>query len=383
MVTMRSYAKKQIPKIRSLLQITLATLISVGLLFARSNNINSGAIVEAATASELRAQARQLQTEIDANNKKITELKAHANDLQSKLSQLNAEISNVNNQIQLTTVKIAELEQELIKAQAELERQKGLLKAAMRALYKKGGASTVELLVASDSFSQFVNDQEYLERLKVAIQDSTQQVIRLKAQIQTQQEEQKVLLEQQKGQRDTLAAKQSEQRVLLETTRGEQARYKVATEQLRAQQAEINSQLFAASGGADYTATTSYPWANHTPWNFHGCWPDPWNMCKRHCVSYTAWKVAQSGRKMPDWSGRGNANEWDDNARAEGIPVDGNPKAGDIAISNAGVYGHAMHVDAVLADGRIHISQFNAESKGLYSEATINKGSLVFIHFPY
>lgn len=335
----------------------------------------------AATQSELRERSRQLQAEIVANNAKVIEYRKQAATLQSKLNQLNAEIAGVNAQIELTNVRIAELSAELERTQLELERQKELLRASMRALYKKGGASTLELLVASDSFTQFINDQEYLERLKGAIQESTNKVIELKQQIQRQQEEQKVLLEQLKGQRETLAAKQEEQRVLLEYTKGEQSRYQGAVNALKAEQAAVNTQL--APAGVDYTKTTEYPWARHEPWTFNGCSPDPWSMCKRHCVSYTAWKVAQTGRNMPYWGGRGNANEWDDNARSEGIPVDGNPRAGDIAISNSGFYGHAMFVEAVLPDGRIHVSQFNYELRGMYSEMTINNGSLVFIHFPY
>lgn len=337
--------------------------------------------VYALTQSELRERSRQLQSEINANNAKVEEYRRQATTLQGKLNQLNSEIASVNAQIAQTSLRIEQLKADLEKAQAELERQKGLLKASMRALYKKGGASTVELLVASDSFSEFINDQEYLERLKGAIQDSTNRVIQLKQQIQDQQKEQENLLVQQQDQRNTLAAKQAEQRALLDFTKGEQSRYQAAVDDLRSQQAAINAQLAPASG-VDYTQQTSYPWANISPWNFNSCYVDPWGMCKRHCVSYTAWKVAQSGRDMPYWGGRGDANEWDNNARAAGIPVDGNPRAGDVAISNAGFYGHAMYVEAVLPDGRIRVSQFNYESRGLYSEMTISRGSLVFIHFP-
>jgi len=369
---------RQKTKLRKLLGLTFSALIILVIAFGNSFSTNPS--VQAATRSELQAQSRALQAQINENNAKALEYKRQAATLESKLNQLKAEINSVNAQIELTTVKIAELQADLEKAQAELERQKGLLKASMRALYKKGGASTVELLAASDSFSQFINDQEYLDRLKTAIQQSTEQVILLKQQIQKQQEEQKSLLVQQKEQKDALNTKKGEQQFLLDQTRGEQKRYTAAAEELRRQQALINAQL--NPGQVDYTQTTSYPWANIEPWTFDSCYVDPWGMCKRQCVSYTAWAVAHSGREMPYWGGRGNANEWDNNARAAGIPVDDNPRAGDVAISNSGFYGHAMYVEAVLPDGRIHVSQFNYELRGKYSEMTISKGSLVFIHFP-
>jgi septal ring factor EnvC (AmiA/AmiB activator) len=201
--------------------------------------------VQAETASELRARTAQLQAEIDANNAHIRELSAQARTLSVKLSQLTAEINRANQEIEITTVKIAELEQRLVQAQAELERQKGLLKASMRALYKKGGASTVELLVASDSFSQFMNEQEYLERLKVAIQDSAKQVIALKQQIQVEKQQQEELKKHQEEQRNLLAQKQNEQQAILNQTRGEESRYQAIVADQAAQLEEAERQLRA------------------------------------------------------------------------------------------------------------------------------------------
>jgi surface antigen len=336
----------------------------------------------AATNAELRAKAAELQAQINENNAHIKDLKEQAATLEGKLAELSAEMSNISSQIELTSVKIDDLTGQLDTAQQELDKQKDILKSSIRALYKKGGASTLELLASADSFSEFMNEQEYLERIKTAVQASAEQVIALKQQIESQKAEQVTLLAAQEGQRQTLASKQREQQTLLDITKGQAANFASAVETLRSQQAEINAQI-SVTGQIDYTQTSSYPWANYEPWSFNGCKVDPWGMCVRQCVSYTAWKVAQTGRTMPYWGGRGNANEWDDNARSEGIPVDRSPKAGDIAISNSGYYGHAMFVEAVLGDGRIRVSQFNYELQGRYSEMTINVGSLVFIHFPY
>ena len=76
-----------------------------------------------------------------------------------------------------------------------------------------------------------------------------------------------------------------------------------------------------------------------------------------------------------------NAKLWDDNARAAGIPVDHKPRVGDVAISNAGTYGHAMYVEAVHGDGTITVSQYNADWKGNYSVVRRSTANLVFIHF--
>jgi surface antigen len=106
-------------------------------------------------------------------------------------------------------------------------------------------------------------------------------------------------------------------------------------------------------------------------------------MFNRECVSYTAFRVANSGRHMPSWgfTDRADAKYWDDLAIRDGIPVDGNPRAGDVAVSNNGSYGHVMYVESVNGDGSINISQYNANWDGRYSTKTISVGSLRFIHF--
>lgn len=367
--------QKPVKKSYLLAAVLVAILSFSGIFFASSNSS------KAATSSELRAQANALQAQINAHNAKIKELNNQAVTLESKLAEIAVQIAQINAEIQLTTVKIAELEEQLKAAQKELDRQKALLKASMRILYKKQGASTIELLAGSDTFSDFINEQEYLDRIKNSIQESAKKVVELKEQIEANKAQQQQLLEAQKGQKQSLATKQGEQQTLLALTRGQASNYAAAADELKRQQALVNAQLFPPNS-IDYTKSTSYPWAGYEPWSFNGCTVDPWGMCVRQCVSYTAWKVAQSGRNMPNWGGYGNANRWDDNARAAGIPVDGNPQPGDVAISNNGYYGHSMYVEAVLPGGQIYISQFNVGLDGRYSEATRSAAGLSFIHFP-
>ncbi len=128
----------------------------------------------------------------------------------------------------------------------------------------------------------------------------------------------------------------------------------------------------------DPVAGTAYPWANV---GFPNRSPDPWGMYKRQCVSYAAWKVYASGRYMPYWGGRGNAYQWDDNARVAGIPVDRTPRAGDVAVRNGGGYGHVMYVETVHEDGSITVSQYNRHFNGRYSIERLSTRGLVFIHF--
>lgn len=120
-----------------------------------------------------------------------------------------------------------------------------------------------------------------------------------------------------------------------------------------------------------------YPYANAP---FPNSSVDPWGMYKRQCVSYAAWKVSASGRNMPYWGGKGSAYMWDENARAAGIPVDANPRVGDVAVKNSGS-GHVMYVEAVYGDGTIKVSDYNNDGRGTYGERVRSAAGLVFIHF--
>lgn len=206
--------------------------------------------VSAETIKELKAKSDSLSAQISANNAQIEELSKQAESLQGKISELNLEIASATTEIDLTQVKLEELRQRLAEAEAELERQKGLLKASLRALYERQGASTVELLIASDSFSDFINEQEYLERLQASIKESTDQVIILKQQIESEKLQQEELLKKQEEQKTILAAKKSEQQSILDQTQGEEARYKeiVANQHAELEKAEAQlAALLAAS----------------------------------------------------------------------------------------------------------------------------------------
>ncbi len=340
---------------------------------------------QAATSAEIRAEVNALQAQINEGKKQAAALAAQADSLQKAIAALNIQIDQANAEIQQTGLRIADLEDKLKKTQAELDRQTDLLKDSMRALYKKGGASTVELLIGSDSFSQFIDSQEYLTRLKSAIQDSTEKVIALKQELQAQKNQQQDLLAQQESQKASVEATKNDRQVLLDQTQGDEARYRALVANLTAQQAEANKRLFAQialeSGNGN---NGGYPYDNYafsmTP---GGCGPgegpDRWNYCTRQCVSYAAWAVERSGRNAP--VSYGNAKNWVN--VAPDAWQHNSPRVGDVAVATGGGYGHVAYVEAVYGDGTMRISQYNAQLTGRYSEATVSVGLFdKYITFP-
>lgn len=73
------------------------------------------------------------------------------------------------------------------------------------------------------------------------------------------------------------------------------------------------------------------------------------------CVDY-------AGYKRPDLVARGvtgNANYWDDSARAAGVLVDRSPSAGAIFQTDSGWVRHVGYVEAVNPDGSIEVTEMN------------------------
>jgi surface antigen len=349
-------------------------------------------LVRAQNIDDLKNQASELETMIAQNKATADGLTAQVETLKGKIAELDADIISTQNKIDATEKRIAELNGQLVKTQADLDRQREILKSNLKQLYKTTGATSVELLFASDDFSSFINKQEYLDQLKNGIKTSLDSVIALKKQLETTKTEQEELQTGQLQQKKDLEATKTERTDLLTKTQGDESKYRAIVEEMQKQQQEINRQIAAAATRVTYTGTGSYPWADvggDSWWWLGDYGSDPWGMGYRQCVSYTAWKVASSGRFMPtNWTnGRGNAGNWPNlNAedRANGITVDRTPHPGDVAIWSSGSYGHAAYVEEVYGNGTMLISQYNYDFDGRYSSMVLpsSRWDLKFVHFP-
>jgi surface antigen len=347
------------------------------------------------------------------------QLGVQAGTLSATIATLQSQIATLTSQIQANQAKMDKLNSDIAANQAELARQRELMAINLRQMYTESDMSTLEMLASSKNLSYFVDREQYRTDIQSKIDATAKRIDQLTKQLEAEKQSVQQMLSDQQSMQTRLNDQRAQTDRLLGLNQNQQAAYNqtIAANnsqiaQLRRQQAAANAQGFtssvsnvratptvrAAATGFSIPARraapapapaqssssfrnvsgTSYPWANAS---FPDSPVDPWGMYERQCVSYTAWKVASSGRHMPYWGGRGNAKQWDENARSAGIPVDGNPRVGDVAVSNAGAFGHVMYVEAVNGNGTIYVSQYNAGWDGRYSEGTRSIAGLVFIHF--
>lgn len=348
----------------------------------------AGGAATVAHADRFDDQINALQSENNGTRSIVSGLAAQAGSYQGAISELQSQINGLQASLNANLTQQADLQQKIADAQAKIVQQKQYLGDDIKAMYIDGQLSTIEELATSKNLSDYVDREEYRTGVQNKVDTSIKQIAALQAEQQKQKSELDVLVNSQKQQNDQLANARNQQQQLLAYNEGQQAAYNSQINSnsrkisdLQRQQIAANSR-FIGGGGAAGTGPAcggGYParWCEIPMDSVI----DSWGMYNRECVSYTAFRVAASGRYMPYWGGIGNANQWDDNARAAGIPNDSNPRAGDVAISNAGTWGHAMYVESVNANGTINISQYNADFRGTYSTKTISPGGLVFIHF--
>lgn len=341
--------------------------------------------VHYASADTYDEQINRLQGEVNSYQAEAGRLRAESNTLQNAVNSLNAQKMAIQAQIDLSQAKYDRLKADIEVNERKLERQKKTINKTVAQIYANGSTTPIEMIASSKNVGEYVSAQSVRGSVQNQLKDAMDKVKKLKAELVKQRVEVEKVLADQTSQRNDFAAKEAEQADLLAATQGQEAAYQSMIGEknsqisnLRAQQAAANAR-FIGSAGSGPACGGGYPgqWCN-APMDTI---VDNWGMYNRECVSYTAFRVAASGRHMPYWGGVGNANQWDENARAAGIPVDYTPRAGDVAISNAGYYGHAMYVESVNADGTINISQYNASWTGTYSTNTISPSGLVFIHF--
>lgn len=351
-----------------------------------------------ALADQFEEKIKQLQRENAASQEQSDVLGEEAVSYRDAIDKLEKQINGLQQAIVANQKKSNALQADIDEQQKELERQKYVLGQNIKTMYLEGQISTLEILAASKDLSEFVDKQQYRNAVQDQVKTTVDKITALKVELEKKQRELQALIKEQENQKADLAKNKAEQSEMLAYTEEQKATYDRAIkknqgkiEELRRQQILANASIFGgAVPGSGKNCGGGYPGSANGPWGKWGCnYPrdyniDNWGMYNRQCVSYTAFRVAASGRNMPYWGGRGNAKLWDNNAEAAGIPVYYSPdqaRRGDVAVSNNGYYGHTMYVEDVLDDGRLLISQYNAGWDGRYSEAIISGNGLSFIRF--
>ena len=352
--------------------------------------------------ASLQSQINELSQENTEKKQQVQSLQVEADGLEATVSALQQQIDGLQGQINANNERKAQLEQQIVEAEAELAKQKGLLGQNIKTMYLEGQLSTLEVLASSDNLSDFVNKEEYRTSVQEKIKETLNKITVLKHQLSQQKTEVEVLLKERQELQSQIVAQRNEQNRLLGLNQSQQSSINkeikdnfARISELKRQQAIENARLFGGSGGQ--LGGGGYPWGYaaciHTgqvegycanyDWAVNGSiynWQTG-GYGYRNCTDWVAYRVRVAGGYVP--SGLGNAKQWDDRAPAYGYAVSGTPREGAAAVSNSGFYGHVMYVEAVNADGSIVVSDYNRAGTGKYDMNQLSAATASNLNYVY
>ncbi|HMS31374.1 MAG TPA: CHAP domain-containing protein [Candidatus Saccharibacteria bacterium] len=358
-----------------------------------------------AHADQFDDQINQKKAQLQQSQGQANALGAQANDIQGQINELQTQIAGIQAQIDANTARQTELTNQIDAAQNRLEEQKGLLSANIRSMYIEGDISPLEMIASSKNLGDFVDKQEYRDRIKDSISGTMDEIERLKIQLDGQKKEVTAILDEQKSLRGALDQKNAEASAKLTSVNQDKAIFDASVaglskeiSQLRTAQAQMYANLTGGSGHVPYSGSYGgFTWKNYTGeifcgGGYPGVWCnatqdsliDTWRLYNRECVSYAAWKMAANHR-VSGFGGRGMAYEWPGTVARNGDGyTDSNPAPDTVMYippAMIGGVGHVAYVESV-SGGWAHISQYNFAVNGRYSEMDVKiVPGIQFIHF--
>lgn len=220
--------------------------------------------VKADELQDLRNQSAQRSKELQANQAAADAKAKEAAGYRDEVARLSALISSAENaiaqteaNIRTTELDIQILEKQIEEQKQELQKQKNNLHETMRVLYENGSQSTVEIIVGSNSFSDVINQTEYLNSLSDRMETTIVKINQLKAELETKKSEQEkkkndlnTLRNQQVAQKKGLDAQKAEKNQLLSNARSAQSSYEAKVAEAKAGLAELNAKIAQLQGGS-------------------------------------------------------------------------------------------------------------------------------------
>ncbi|NLA42674.1 CHAP domain-containing protein [Candidatus Saccharibacteria bacterium] len=338
-------------------------------------------------------QIHAAKEDADMQARQADELSRMADNYQAELVQLQNQSRQIQESLEKSQRQHASLSEEVRLIEKKLSKSQNLLSDIIVDIQIESEITPLEMIASSKTMSEYIDRQAHQTAMLHSLDKEVVKIIKVKRQLKERQAEVAREVALQKNQREQLEIKQKKQQKLINETRGEENRYRELAssnnrrvEQLRFDQAEQNrkatEEAMSSLGGRNVKIPPGilggdYPFI-HGPLDYG---VDPWGLYYRECVSYAAWKVASTGRFVPHFGGRGNANEWPTTVAKFGIKNGKEPRKGSVAMQDIGIYGHVMYVEKVHDDNSITVSDYNLAWDGLYRKYQRSSGGLTYIYF--
>ena len=198
---------------------------------------------------------KQIEREIEEQRKLISTTSTKAGEIQSQINALNAtkkklqsDISRTQNVIKQSDLNIRKIDLEVASKEEQIVTSQKGLAASMRSLNRFSDIPLIEMMLDSDSISDFMMQVAQIQTFKEALIDKKYELLNLNRELEQKRQEEeraKAVSEKEKlvlaGQQQTVVSTQNEQSSLLAATKGEQARYEAILKEKERQHEEFEA----------------------------------------------------------------------------------------------------------------------------------------------
>lgn len=133
------------------------SFFSVGLSYGAGTNQDK--------LTEVNSEISDAQKKLNEGKTIETKLNKEISSLENQINQTQGEINALKGNIQATESKIQEALVQLEQVEAEMKVQSDQLSARLRTMYKNGGVGALDVLLGSDSISDFMTNMDMVQRI--------------------------------------------------------------------------------------------------------------------------------------------------------------------------------------------------------------------------
>lgn len=203
--------------------------------------------------SALEQKQKAVESQLEANKNQQQSGQQQLSDIGQNISYLQQQIENLNEQISTANAGILAKQQEIAAKQREIDRNYTLFKQRLCAMYMAGDVSYIDVLLSSDSVTEFLMRVDTVRYIALHDTELIDQLQNDKSQIEQAQKE----IEQGKrslqsasvslaSKQETLQSQQGEQTALLTQLKNTGSQLTQQKADYSAQEDEVNSQIQAA-----------------------------------------------------------------------------------------------------------------------------------------
>lgn len=232
--------------------VAILSLLVFGITSAQNSvdNLRGDISEKQQELDKLTGEIKNLQQEIQRRQKQVASLKNEIALLDLYIRQTEAQISAVELQIQKISAEILDTQVAIQDKEEKIKRQKDFLAETLRLLNEYDTVTALEITLANNTFSAFLDQVQYAQNLQEKVQEVLEQIKKLKKEL----EEKRAQLEIELARNDelklelgsakkSLEEQKSTKQNLLSRTRGQEKVYQVLLSEAAKKQEEVSREI--------------------------------------------------------------------------------------------------------------------------------------------